>query len=567
MTAARRWNLLLGVALLALALRLVYVWQLSYAPFSDIRIGDAKAYHQWALRIASGDWLGTDVFYQAPLYPYFLALVYSTLGDGAAIVRFVQALLGAGSCLLLAGAGMALFGELGVIAGVLLAIYPPAIFFDGLLEKSSLVTFFTAALLYLLSQARSRLMALLTGVTLGLCALTRENALLLAVPIAAWLLLRDRHSVPDDASPARRQAWLNVTTFLAGCALVLLPVAARNYAVGGGFHLTTSQFGPNFYIGNHAGARGLYEPLVPGHGDAGDERDDAVRLAQKAAGRTLSAGEVSSFWTARAFDFIRSEPGAWVGQMARKLALTVNAVEIADTESQEVYAEWSSLLRALALLSFGVVACLAAFGVCMTASQWRRLWFLYAIAGTYTLSVVMFFVFARYRFPLVLVLMLLASGGVAAWRDRSARSTRPWAFAAMIVAGVLSYLPLEATRGDRLAHYVNIGNQLLADPRRWDDAAVFYNKALGESPQLPAAHYGLGTLMTQRRRFLEALPHYRTAVEGWPDNADLRINFAMALADTGDHRNAVDQLNAAATLGADPRVIDKVRALIDRAGK
>ena len=179
---------------------------------------------------------------------------------------------------------------------------------------------------------------------------------------------------------------------------MLLPIVARNYAVGGEFHLTTFNFGPNFYIGNHAGARGLYDPLVPGHAEAAFERADAVRLAEEASGRTLSPDEVSSFWTARALEFIRTQPGAWLGQLARKLALTYNAVEIADTESPEVYSEWSSLLRALAPITFGVVLCLAAFGACMTASAWRRLWFLHAIALTYTLSVVLFFVFARFRF-------------------------------------------------------------------------------------------------------------------------------------------------------------------------
>ena len=57
------------------------------------------------------------VFYQAPLYPYFLALVYSVFGDGVATLRFIQAVIGAGSCVLLAAAGMALFGHWGVVAG------------------------------------------------------------------------------------------------------------------------------------------------------------------------------------------------------------------------------------------------------------------------------------------------------------------------------------------------------------------------------------------------------------------------------------------------------------------
>jgi Tfp pilus assembly protein PilF len=531
-----RRTLLLAIALLALVLRLIYIWQISHAPFFHLRLGDAAEYHQWALRIVGGDWRGEGVFYQAPLYPYFLAAVYGTFGDGVAMVRFVQAVIGAGSCVLLAAAGMTLFGRWGALAGALLAIYPPAIFLDGLLEKTALVTFFTAALLSLIA-GRIKFREFSVGVVLGLLALTRENALLLAVPVLLWFLVAERR--PGAAA-----------AFVAGCALVLLPVGVRNYAVGGEFHLTTSQFGPNFYIGNHAGANGLYDPLVVGHGSVADERADATRIAEEAEGRKLAPSEVSSYWTSRAFDFIRTQPGAWVGQLGRKLALTYNAVEIADTESQEVYAEWSSLLRVLAPLSFGVILCLAAFGLCMTASSWRDLWFLHGIALTYTLSIVMFYVFARYRFPLVPVLVLLGAGGLASWPTKSARQMRGWALASVAVAAGVTFVSLENTRVDRVANYVNIGNALLVDRGTWDQAATFYHRALNESPRSPAAHFGMGTLLTQKRQPKEALGHYQTAVDGWPENVDLRLNYALALVDAGDSPGALKQLDAAATLRA-----------------
>src|SRR5258708_30277452 len=181
----RAWTVLLGVWAAAFCIRLLYLWQIHHAPFFDLRIGDGEAYHLWARRIAQGDWLGTGVFYQAPLYPYFLALVYRVLDDSATTVRFIQALIGAGSCAFVAAAGISLFGRRGAIAGLGLAVYPPAIFLDGLIEKSSLVTFFTAALLALLSVSQARMTArrwLGAGVILGLLALTRENALLLAGP-------------------------------------------------------------------------------------------------------------------------------------------------------------------------------------------------------------------------------------------------------------------------------------------------------------------------------------------------------------------------------------------------
>ena len=56
----------------ALAVRLIHIWQIKPSPFFDILLGDANGYDQWAQRLAAGDWIGSDVFYQAPLYPYFL---------------------------------------------------------------------------------------------------------------------------------------------------------------------------------------------------------------------------------------------------------------------------------------------------------------------------------------------------------------------------------------------------------------------------------------------------------------------------------------------------------------
>src|SRR6186997_2802714 len=81
----------------ALAVRLVHVWQLRATPFSEVLLGDAHGYDEWARRLAAGDWIGTEVFYQAPLYPYFLGLLYATIGSSVLAVRLVQAGIGAGS--------------------------------------------------------------------------------------------------------------------------------------------------------------------------------------------------------------------------------------------------------------------------------------------------------------------------------------------------------------------------------------------------------------------------------------------------------------------------------------
>ncbi len=66
------WSAASAIFGLALAIRLLHVWQIRRAPFFSVLMGDARAYDEWAQQIAHGDWLGRGVFYQAPLYPYLL---------------------------------------------------------------------------------------------------------------------------------------------------------------------------------------------------------------------------------------------------------------------------------------------------------------------------------------------------------------------------------------------------------------------------------------------------------------------------------------------------------------
>ena len=375
-----------GVGLLALLIRLIALLQFRSSDAFGLLLGDASTYDPWARAIASGDWIGHDVFYQAPLYPYFLGAIYAVAGHSLTAARLAQALMGSAACVALALAGRSFFSRrIGIVAGALLALYPPAIFYDGLLEKTSLTGFLFAALLAALgriAERPTRSMAVASGAILGLLALTRENALILAPVLLAWALW------PREAVPARERRAAAIALTL-GLAVVLAPVGIRNAAVGGEFHLTTAQSGPNFYIGNGPGADGTYVPLVVGHGDPAYERADATHLAERAAGRALTPGQVSSYWARQATRWIASHPGHWIRLLARKTAMAMNATEVMDTEDIYTHAQWTHVLRwLLPVLNFGTILPLAAAGIVLTASRRRRLWLLYAVVAAYGLGLV-----------------------------------------------------------------------------------------------------------------------------------------------------------------------------------
>jgi tetratricopeptide (TPR) repeat protein len=508
---------LLIVFLSALLLRLAYLWELRDADVSYILVGDAYLYDRWGREIARGAWLGDTVFYQAPLYPYFLAALYWLLPPSVMVVRLVQALLGATTCVLLALAGRAFFSPaVGLIAGGILAAYAPAIFFDGLIQKAVLDLLLATALLWLLGGLGAdpgavRIAA--AGVALGLLCLTRENALVLVPVIGAWLLVA--YGVP----PARRQLRY-AGLFLAGIALILGPVALRNRAVGGEWFLTTAQLGPNFFIGNNARANGRYAPLRSGRGDPRLERQDATELAEAARGRRLTAGEVSRYWMERTLRDVRTEPGRWLRLLGWKLALTWNADEIVDSEDPAVYADSSVVLRGLGwLVHFGTVAPLAGVGLWITRGRWRRLSLLYLVLAAVTASVVLFYVFARYRYLLVPVVVLFAGagaqGGVEAWRGQRLREL---AVAATIlgVAALGVNLPLVRDTTARAVMYRNMGATLGREGLP-EEALGYYKKAVVANPAYVEARLSLARVLAALGRRDEAIGEYLMVLSLRPD--------------------------------------------------
>src|SRR5882672_991640 len=111
----------LGIAALAFALRFVHLLQARSVPIFDALLMDGQSYSAWADRIVAGDWLGDRIFYQAPLYPYFLAVVKLAVGNDLWRIRLVQIAIGSLACGILFLAGRSFFTRrIGVLAGILL---------------------------------------------------------------------------------------------------------------------------------------------------------------------------------------------------------------------------------------------------------------------------------------------------------------------------------------------------------------------------------------------------------------------------------------------------------------
>ena len=577
---------LLGIFALALVVRVIHLWQLRNAPVFDMRLGDSAIFDAWARQLAGGDWVGDGVFWYAPLYPYFLGVIYAVFGDDGWLARLVQSVIGAASCVLLADAARRVFSRsAGIAAGLVLALYAPAVFYDGLIQKPVLVLFLLSVVLWIVADRIdgpvTSLPALSLGAAVGLLVLTRENTLAFAPVLLAWMLL--------TRAPHRSGRALPVMAFVLGLAVVLAPVAARNKIVGGELHLTAANFGDNFYKGNNEHADGWYMPLVALRGSPEFERRDAVEIAERETGRELTPAEVSRYWTGRALEYIRSSPTDWLRLMAQKSLLVWHAAELGDTEDPYTYAMWSAVLWVtLPVFHFGVLAPCALLGIWVTWDRRRSLLPLYLMLAVYPASVVVFYIFGRYRYPVVALLVLFAAAGLTGAR-KYFREARPAARFACVVTVALALTvanwPTDAKTRVRAAGLYNIGVWLSRQPEhnaeaieyyesslalRPESARTLYNlgnalkrqgdleraearyrEALRHEPGLPEAHNNLARCLESRGAGLDAIASYRRAVATAPSSWLYRSNLALALARGGELEEAEALLREAVRLRPD----------------
>jgi len=432
------WVAALGV--LALTLRLVYVFQVQDISLVAPDELDPGFYYNWGKEIASGDWLGKGAFVQSPLYAYLLGFLMMLIGRSVGRILVFQSLVGTGTVLLTYVLGRRLFGHWhGVLAGLLVALYGPFLFFEGMVMKTFLSPFLTVLLLVILDVAGQAARSAgespgrrvpwlfgAAGMLYGLTTLDRDNFILLApvlAVLALWL-----------GGGFRRSGLLAAGTFTLGTVLMIVPVTARNWAVSHEFVLLTTGGGEVFFIGNNADANGLYVPPPFVRPDPKYEHADFVARASEISGTRVTAMQSSWFWFDQGMQFIKEEPLSWLRLIGKKFVQFWNFYELPDNLDYQVLQRFSPLLAAVNVAfpppawatltlpsgsswaavrihfisTFGTLAPLGLLGIFLTRRQWRRLVPLYVLLFGYMGTVLLFFNFSRFRVPVVPILAVLA---------------------------------------------------------------------------------------------------------------------------------------------------------------
>jgi tetratricopeptide (TPR) repeat protein len=546
---------LVGVALWAAALRVLLVVTAGDHAYFQIPVMDMAYHDTWARRIAAGDFWGTDAFFRAPLYPYFLGLVYKLVHGSTFGARLLQAGVGGGSAALCFLVGREFFDRrVGAAAAAALATLWTAIYFDVELLLVVLEIPLGLAFIYAVGRALRQASvgwAAAAGAALGLGAITRPNVLVVGAVI--WLAF-------VAARRLRRLSGRRILVMLAvlyGVAGVFVAATGvRNYLVAREPILISWQGGVNLWIGNNPSADGM-TAIAPGtYGDWWRGHYETIRMAEEAEGRALSRAEIDRYYLRRTVDFFRKDTASALKLLGRKAYLLTNAYEVANNFDLYYLKREFKLLR-YDPVSLYVILPLAFFGAGAYLREGRRLAPLYLFAVAYSASVILFFVNARFRMPVVPYLCIFAAAAFFYLWDRLRRWRRLqilWRVGAL--AALFLYCDADPFGiGNRSgyeaqAHYT-MGSIYLA---RGDleSAEAEYLEALEIPGSLAAADAlnDLGIVAARRGDYDRAEYYFRRTVEYQPDYAKGWNNLGNLAAERGDAETARELYERA--LAADP---------------
>ncbi len=503
------------VALFVLALlaRVIYLLQYRSSPFFEFPIIDSATYDRMAWDYAQGRPLWKGAFWQPPLYPWFLGLLYNILGHSLFGVRVIQALLSSVSCILLYGIGRNVFSRrVGIMAGAIMAVNGTLIYFDGELLPASLYVFLLLCGLVALLHASSTkvnewMWRLAAGLILGLAALTRSDVMLFLCLGAAWAWSMARGRWHERlASPA---------FLVVGAAIAVLPVTVRNYYASDDVVLVSSNGGLNFYLGNNPKADSTVA-IRPGFAWESLVNEPFLK------GGIEKPSARSRYFFQKGWVFLLENPRAGARLYLEKAARFWNSLEIG--RNRDVYStRGNSRLLSILLwrvgpfgFPFGLLVPLACVGVMTCVPLSRGAVLLVVFVASYMVVVVAFFVASRYRLPILPIMGIFAAQYVS-WlaRQLSHRRLRPAilsvALFALVAVGVSPGLPaIVESYGGEEDRYLGV---YYVDRGRYKEAEAAYRRALAVTPDYPEAHSELGQLLLVQARSREALYHLKRANE------------------------------------------------------
>ena len=369
---------------LAFIVRLIFIFTLD----NHLVWYDEIKYDEIARGLLENGEYGSTAF--APLQPFFLFIIYSVFGKSLFAARFIQALLGAFTVLLVYGIGKKIFQHnVGLIAGIISIFYPYFIFVTGFLYPTTLFTFFLTLMTFLLItfyENERKIILILAGVSLGLCFLCIPAVSFISIILPVWFLFCKKYSF--------KQVVVNTFLLAMTAWIVIAPWSIRNSLHYGKFVFITSEGGHAFWQGNNE--------LFDGMNRLGPD-DVPAELKTKLEG--LTEAEQDQVYFQESMQFIKENPGQFCKLYIVKF---VNFWRLfPKTISQNRHTSNSNVI--VSLLTYGLLLPLCLVGLYLGRKKWSKGSLLILVSISFALGYSLFLTSTRYRIPVDPYVIIFAS--------------------------------------------------------------------------------------------------------------------------------------------------------------
>lgn len=401
-----------------LAIRVIFLVNTANA---ELKIVDEQHYFQLASSLFSGlgfGW-GADrlTSIRPPLYPGFLALVWTIVGEKSLfVIRGIQVLLSLLNVILLYQLGQRIFSKrIALVAAAIFCFYPSIVAFNFLLLTEVLFTTLLTTFLLcavVLIQTNKGEMALGAGLTLGLAALTRSVVWpfpLILCPLAFFAL---------SGTKANRLKLSAI--FLLGFLLVVAPWAVRNTNLQGVLTVVNTMGGITLMMGNyeHTPLDRAWDPRTL-HGD----QSIFIKMAKEFPESVdWTEGQKENWAKREAVTYMLDHPGVTLHRSVIKFSnfWGLERTILAGFRPGVYHPPpWFAMLMTFLIpMAYICVMILACFGLFRGLPEERRAHWLFVILilGVSGLHSVVFG-HSRYHLPLMPLFILYAA---------SALVSRPW---------------------------------------------------------------------------------------------------------------------------------------------
>ena len=397
----------ISVGAVSLAVNLVVHGDYQSSPYAGFLLWDAANYWKWALDILYGNILGSGVFHQAPLYPYFLAICMKFFGESANAVCLLQCVLSAAASAIICSCTMKMSKSrvAAAAAGLLYAFYGIQVFYTTKIMSETVAVFLLVLAVRMIISGRRCLSTFGAGICTGLLILAKPQFFPAVLPVAAYYFIgQKRHDMRRNAGRA--------TVFIASITFVVMFSTARNLFVAREFVLVCGNGGENFYIGNNDKANGTYVPIEGVSADIAYQDTDVAELARVRSGKELTRSAVSKYWFRKSVDFIVHYPGKYAALQWTKLRNVFSGAELTNMYINRFECKYITRSMKIAFVGFYPLFALFCAGLPGVARRWRR-WYTAAVFLVVNMaSMLIFFYDTRFMMLTMPVFIMVCGLGL-----------------------------------------------------------------------------------------------------------------------------------------------------------